>query len=182
VEDGAVKVEWGDYEARQLQSSGPLQDLPRREARAEYQRTLATIPSRIAVLRALVGRNGVTLDDSDASIQQLNDWFRLHVERNPEAPGRLMARWYAVANDIGVYLSEVILQRAPGLRWEFFTHGRANVSYQRPVIMGFAASPNLHYNLDADLNVVTYAQHLVGGGSVDPKLFVKMVQGALEKA
>lgn len=81
-------------------------------------------PARIEMLRQLLTANGVELNSTDAAVQDLNDWFYANVEPDPKNRGRLLPDWYSVVNDIALFLGEVMIERHPNLRWEFFTWGR----------------------------------------------------------
>ncbi|KXP01032.1 hypothetical protein AXK61_13680 [Tsukamurella pseudospumae] len=50
----------------------------------------------------------------------------------------LSARWYSVCNDLGTYLGDVMIERIPTVRWEFFTPSDSGlIQYQKPVVYGF---------------------------------------------
>jgi len=157
-----MSVDWNGYEIYHPGVSAPLQTLPRAEARQAYERLMQAKPARIGMLRQLLKANGVELDSSDAAIQDLNDWFYVNVEPDPDNPGRLLPDWYSIANDIGLFLGDVMIERHPNLLWEFFAWGMKNVSYQRPVIMGFSTEdPKFHTNIDPDRSVSTYGHRII---------------------
>jgi hypothetical protein len=163
----AVSVIWDGYEIYDPGVSGPLNTLPREEARRGFDALMEAKPGRTEMLRRLLKANGVELTGTDAGLQDLNDWFRASVEADPGNPGRLLPGWYSVVNDVALFLGDVMIERCPGLRWEFFTGGKKNVSYQRHVIMGFSRVPNPKYNVDVDRRVATYAHRIVASrGSV----------------
>jgi hypothetical protein len=111
--------------------------------------------------------NGTRADGSDTAIQDLNDWFVANVEPDPDNPGRLSPEWYSVVHDVALFLGDLIIERCPGLRWEFFTGGKNDVAYQRQVLAGFTQVPNSKYNLDLDRRVATYGHRIVASrGSV----------------
>ncbi len=59
------------------------------------------------------------------------------------------------------------MRGCPGLRWEFFTWGKKDVSYQRHVIMGFSRVPSPKYNLDLEAAVAAYGHRIIASrGSV----------------
>lgn len=165
--DRALSVDWDGYEVYHPGVFGPLNTLPREEARRAFNTLIEAKPGRIEMLRRLLKANGVDLTGTDVGLQDLNDWFRANVEADPGNPGRLLPEWYSVVNDVALFLGDVMIGRCPGLRWEFFTGGKKNVSYQRHVIMGFSRVPNTKYNLDVDRRVATYAHRIVANcGSV----------------
>jgi hypothetical protein len=157
-----MSVEWGDYEPYMPSTDGPLQDLPRREARAEYRRVMDSRFERIAQLRRLLLRNGVTMGSSDDEVQRVNDWFRSVVTLDP-GWGRMAKEWFPVCTDTGLWLGEVMIERWPWLHWEFFTWGKRNVSYQRPVIMGFTRTQHPRINIDTQAQVVGYGERIAAG-------------------
>jgi hypothetical protein len=123
---------------------------------------MAEREQRIEALRALLAANGLVLGKSDDAIEVLEMWFRDHVEADPDDPARPRPLWLAVAFDIGVSLGELILERRPTLRWEFYVWGRRNLAYQRPVIMGFDVV-NKRYNVDPVMEVSHDAIAVVQG-------------------
>jgi hypothetical protein len=133
-----VTVNWDDYKVYYPGTFGPLAELPRAEARKAFDKLMAERSARIEMLRQLLIVNGVQLAVSDQGIQKLNDWFHDNVEADSHLPGRLLPDWYSVVNDIALFLGDALIGRYPGLRWEFYTWGNRNASYQRHVIMGFS--------------------------------------------
>lgn len=130
------------------------------------------------MLRHLLEANGVELGSSDAEIQDLNDWFFAYVEPDPEQPGRLLPEWHSVAHDVALFLGDVMIERHPNLRWEFFTWGKTNVAFQRHVITGFSAEdPKLHTNIDIDRGVSTYAHRIVESRGSVPTYGTVVVRG-----
>jgi hypothetical protein len=177
-----VSVVWDGYVPFDPGVRAPLQGLPRREARGAFERSMSEKAERIQMLRGLLQANGVVLEGSDEGVQALNDWFRANVEPNPLEPGRLRNLWYAVVHDIALFLGDVMIERAPGLRWEFYTWGKKNASFQRHVIMGFSRVPNPKYNVDIDAAVATYGQRVVAGLAVNEDAFRKWVEATVQKA
>jgi hypothetical protein len=57
-------------------------------------------------------------------LKSLNDWYGANVLASPLERSRLSPRWYAVGLDIGLYIGDAIIERAPGIKWRLFTHGR----------------------------------------------------------
>jgi len=160
-------VNWDGYEIYDPGVHGPLTTLPRAEARRAFDRLMEAKPARIEMLRQLLRSNGVELSSTDEGVQALNDWFRVNVQPDPRAPGRLLPDWYSVVNDVALFLGDVMIERSPGLRWEFFTWGKKNGSYQRHVIMGFSrVFPK--YDIDVDASVAVYGHRIIAArGSVE---------------
>jgi hypothetical protein len=161
-------LDWDGYEIYDLGVSGPLSDVPRREAHQAFNKLMAERPARIEMLQRLVAASDVHLDDGDKGIQELNDWFVADVSANPDRPGRLASAWYSVVSDIRLFLGEAIIRRCPGLRWEFFTGGKRNPSYQHAVIMGFSEWPKV--DLDLYRQVAAYGTRIITSrGSIGPE-------------
>jgi hypothetical protein len=163
----AVSTNWDEYVVYHPGVLGPANTLPRSEARLAFIKLMEARPERIEMLRRLLMASGVELSSADSAIQDLNDWFLANVEADPKKPGRLQAEWYSVVNDVALFLGDVIIGRCPSLHWEFFVWGKKNVSYQRPVIMGFSKIANPKYNMDVDMVVATYAHRIIASrGSI----------------
>jgi hypothetical protein len=152
---------WDDYEVYDPGAFGPSNMLSRTDARRAFNLLMEAKPGRIGMLRHLLSVNRVELSTAESSIQDLNDWFRLNVEADQNKPGRLTPDWYSVVNDIALFLGDVMIERCPGLRWEFYIWGTKNTSYQRPVIMGFTRVPNPKYNIDIDAAVAAYGHRII---------------------
>lgn len=124
MDDGAMSIDWNSYELYHPGVSALPNTLSRADARRAYERLMQAKPARIEMLRQLLTANGVELNSTDAAVQDLNDWFYANVEPDPKNPGRLLPDWYSVVNDIALFLGEVMIERHPNLRWEFFTWGQ----------------------------------------------------------
>jgi hypothetical protein len=181
IRSGAQAMEWNDYEVFDPGVDRPLAELPRKQARAAFDRLMAAREERLVQLRRLAAANGVDLDAADG-VQRLNDWFVASVQPDPEGRGRLANVWYSVVNDIGLFLGERAFAASGGkLRWEFFTAGRKDVAYQRHVLIGFDV-PNPRYNMDLDLVVGMYGHRVVRGEDVDPAFFTGLLRAAAERS
>ncbi len=149
MDDNTVTVLWGAYEGLEASQIRDPRMLSRGEARALFNSVMATKAVRVAGLLDLLGSNGVAADTTDDGIQAINDWFYQNVEGDPEAPGQMTPLWYSVANDLGLFLGDVMIERHANLRWEFFTWGKSSIVYQKHVIMGFGKEdPRFHTNKD----------------------------------
>jgi hypothetical protein len=142
---------------------------------------MAAKGERIDELRRLLASNGVVLSSDDEGLQRLNDWFRAEVEGG-QTPGRLRSVWYAVVNDLALFLGDVVIERCPGLRWVMFDQGSRDAAYQRHVLMGFTKVANPKYNFDIDLATATYAHQIVEGQDVPGDAFVTWISSAEEDA
>ena len=164
--DRVMTMDWNGYEIYRPGVMGPWHTLPRTEARKAFKRLMEAKPGRIAMLHRLSNANGAVFDTTDASIQNVNAWFQANVQPDPDKPGRLLPEWYSVVLDVGLFLGDVIIERCPWLHWEFFTWGKKNISYQKPVIMGFRM-PNPRHNFDMERFVVGYGHQIVASrGSI----------------
>lgn len=172
-----MTVKWDGYEVYHPGVLGPLNILTRAEARRAYDKRMQDKPGRVEMLRGLLKANGVELASTDAGIQDLNDWFRTSVEADPNQPGRVLADWYSVVNDVALFLGDVMIERCPGLRWEFFTGGKKDASYQRHVITGFSQVTNPKYNIDVDRSVATYAHRIIASRGSAPSYGTRTVRG-----
>ena len=90
--------------------------------------------------------------------------------------------WYAVVNDIGLFLGQVIQERAPNLKWAFIEKPPSHLSFQRHAIVGFTRVPNRQFTLDIDNAVATYGHRVISGASVPQDAFVRWVDDAVGKA
>jgi hypothetical protein len=169
-------MNWDEYEIYDPGVFAPLNTLPRAEARAAFDKLMREKTQRIEILRRLMSANGVHLSRTDEGIQDLNDWFRATIEPDPAKPGRLLPDWYSVVNDIALFLGEVITERCPGLRWQFFTWGKKDVAYQHHVLMGFRV-PNPKFNMDIDARVAGYGHRIVASRGSIPHYGTVVVRG-----
>lgn len=169
-------MNWGDYGIYDPGVVGPLNTLPRAEARRAFDRLMDQKAARIEMLGRLMRANGVELSGTDEGIQDLNDWFRVNVQPDPANPGRLLPDWYSVVNDVSLFLGEVIIERCPSLRWEFFTGGKKDVAYQHHVIMGFQGA-NPKFNMDIDARVAGYGHRIVASRGSIPHYGTVTVRG-----
>jgi hypothetical protein len=156
-----MSFDWDGYQPYHPSVVGLLTELPRTQARQEFTHLMKAKPVRLEMLGRLADANGLRLGGDDPGIQQLNDWFRGNVQPDPDQPGRLLPHWYSVVRDTALFLGDVLIGRHPNLRWEFYTWGKSNVSYQRPVVMGFSQVTNAKYCLDIDRRVATYGHRVV---------------------
>lgn len=176
-----MSVDWGDYSPFEPGVSRPLHEVSRREAREAFRRLMKAKDDRVAELRRLLERNGVALAPDDAGLRLVNDWFRREVDGVAET-GRLRNLWYAVVNDLALFLGEVMIERTPNLQWVMFDKGVRDVAFQRHVIMGFTDVANPNYNVDIDLLLASYGHRIVAGEPVETDPFVAWVAAAIDKA
>jgi hypothetical protein len=157
-----VATDWDAYQPYDAGVTEPLQTLSRAQARRVYERCMESKAERLGMLCRLLSSDGVNLTSTDSSIQDLNDWFLANLEADPQQPGRLGSVWYSVCHDIALFLGDVMIERHPNLRWEFFTWGKSNVSYQQHVIMGFSTEdPKFRTNFDVAGSILTYGYRII---------------------
>lgn len=176
-----MSVDWGGYGPFDPGVTRPLHEVTKREARKAFQRLMTAKAERIAELERLLERNGVVLRSDDGGLHALNDWFRNEVE-GEAATGRLRPLWYAVVDDLALFLGDVIIERNPGLKWVMFDKGVRDIAFQRHVIMGFSAVANPKYNVDVDRLLATYGHRIIAGEQVEADAFVAWVAAAATKA
>jgi hypothetical protein len=177
-----MSVDWDDYRPYNPGIDRPLDELPRKEARPAAERMIATRGERIEALKRLARANGIELDGSDESIQALNDWFRRELEPDPEDEGAPRPLWFGVIHDIGMYLGDLIIERAPGLEWRIFDKDKKADSYQHPVLMGFdTKDPN--YHVDAPWAVNLYAHRLLNDAAEgEDDYYLQVVRWSVDHA
>ncbi len=156
-----MSVDWGEYVPYVPAVAGRPNELSRADARRVFDHCMETKPARLEVLAELLRRNGVEPGTTDTGIQALNDWFVANIKPDPDHPGFLHPLWYSVAHDVALFLGDVLIERHPTLRWEFFTWGKKSVAYQWHVIMGYSTvDPKFRVNTDL-ARIVTGYGHLI---------------------
>lgn len=166
---------WDDYEIFDPQVERPLAELTRAEARAHYELVMDSKDDRIRELKKLAAAAGIELDGSEKALQAFNDWFIENVEPDPVSPDQARGRWFSVTHDLSLYLADLILAKHPHLHWTLLEGGKRDLSYQRPVLVGFR---NAHptYAVDLDYALTQYANGLARGEHEEPDLFVQLLR------
>jgi hypothetical protein len=177
-----MSINWGNWEPFEGAPGQPLREVDRATARRYFDELMSARGARKQQLEQLLDRNGVRISVDDAGLQRLDDWYQSGVCAAGTDPERLTDRWYAVGLDIGLYLGDAIIDRAPALEWRLFTEGRRDASYQRPVLMGFRGVKNPRYNVDPERLVGTHGHRLVAGDDEPRDFFVELVNAAVAKA
>ena len=175
-------MDWTAYEPFDPGIWGPLHEQSAADAKGAFDRLMAAKEERKLALSHLLKANGIELAPTDEAIQRVNDWFRREVEPDPRDPTRLRPLWYAVVNDLALYLGDVIVSRNPGVAWIIVTRPEDDVSFQRHVLTGFTKVPNPRYKIDIDMLIGTYGQRVIAGLSVEPDEFVRILNAAASKA
>lgn len=151
-------------------------DLPRRDARSEFNRSMQAKEHRIELLTRQLRKDGIDFDGSDDAVQEANDWF---VKVMAPIPGSqvLDELSLSITEDMALLLGDVMIDRHPELRWDFFIWGKTNINYQSHVIMGFSAEdPKWHGNLGLARIVHGYGTQIVTNRSGEPA-YVDVPQG-----
>jgi len=170
-----MTVNWGEYWPYIPLHAGVSSDLPRTLARAEYRHLMAARAERRTALTELLALNGVVLSDDDEAVAALDAWFVDNVELSDAEAERLRSIWYAVAVDMGLFMGDLAIQQSPGLHWEFYTWGKRNLHYQRPVIMGFSQSEIPRDSTDLISVIARYGLRVASGSREGPGLLVKIM-------
>jgi hypothetical protein len=178
-----MTVEWSGYAPYVPPHWGPVRDMTRAQARECYEHLMAARAARRRQLEDLLSANDVHLSPSDEGLIALGGWYRAEVEPSPSAPRRLADLWYAVTNDVALFLGDVTIERAPMLHWAFFTWGKRDVAYQRHVVMGFPGDERLRLNWDFDRRVAAYGVCAATGAlPTEDDEVLTWVQLAVDKA
>jgi hypothetical protein len=94
---------------------------------------------------------------------------------DPDKPEQARGRWLSVCHDLSLYLADLIITRHPHLHWKLHMRGKRNLSYQRPVLVGFR---NAHstYTVNLYFALTQYAGGLVRGEQEDRDFFVELLR------
>ncbi len=145
-------MNWDDYQPFDPRLDRPLHEVSRREAQAAFAYLMESREERLAELQKLAEANDVDHHD----LQQLNDWFVRSVEANEEQPNRLSNRWYSVVNDLALHIGERLGRDSDGaIHWHLLTRRKADLSYQRHVLVGFSGVTNPEFHVEPDLLIGT---------------------------
>lgn len=160
----------------------PLNQVPRGEAQAAYSYFIAQKDIRKSALHSLADERGLSLliNDNRELIQRLQQLLESEVA---EDGTRQMPSPYVLSlcNDIGMFISDLLIQNAPQLAWGMHTAGKNDLSYQRPVVRGFNVE-NKNYSVDVDYLLCQYAHRLCHGGAKEGGLLWEIFRSALAKA
>ncbi len=174
-------MDWTDYEVFDPGVDRPLAQVGRKEARAHFDKLMAEKEGRKEQLAALVARDNITLGGDDDSVSALDHWYRDHVEPRPGQPELMVEEWYSVANDMAVFLGDLAITATPWLHWELYVWGKKNVSYHRPVLMGFRVA-NKRYNIDVDATLLVIGHRQIKGMELDDEELVPFLHAVAAEA
>ena len=175
ISEGDDALQWDSYHAHDLEVWGPLEGLPRRQARSIYDRMMKEKDERTAELGALLAANGISLTPGDEGIQQLNQWYADGLESDTGNQDELSAGWLSVTSDIAWFLGDTIIDRISILHWEFFTFGKRNVEYQHPVVMGFV-NINPKYSINFHRRLRHYGTRIVRRHAAESDQFIRWLE------
>lgn len=176
-------TDFSGYKPFQPLYRGRLEDLSAREAKQSFDHLMQAKADRIDELRNLLARNGLGLRDSDDGIVALGKWLASNVELG--ADGDVRGVWYSVVNDIALFVEDVIQRRTEGrIRWTYYkSRNKADVAFQRHVLMGFSKVKNPRYNVDLDYRIADIARRAAAGAREEEgKTLAATVKWILEKA
>lgn len=176
-----VSIDWSDYEVFDPGFAEPLRTVTRGQARTYFRRLMGEEPQRLDMLRRLAAHEEIALDRTEGSLNDLEAWYRRNVELDPVQQDELRGRWLSVAQDIALYLSQIILRNAPHLRWGLDTGGRTRMSYQRPVLVGFGNVKGT-YKVDLTFAISQYGIEVLEDPTTPDGRFAAIVKTLLEHA
>jgi hypothetical protein len=134
----------------------------------------------MALLRRPLRANGVELATDDASIQDLDDWFCVNVEEDPESSGRLLPDWCSVVN--ALYGRRDDRAPSPSALAVLYVESK-NAAFQRHVIMEFGAeAPKSPTNLDIDWAVTVCGHRIIAGQDVEVGAFWRWLKNVEPRA
>lgn len=159
----------------------PLHELTRSEATVAYDWFISQKDERKHRLLSHAKELGFHLQDEEReTIERLHQLLvsEIQKEKSQHTPSAYI---YSLCNDIAIFMSDMLIRRAPHLSWGMHTAGKNDLSYQRPVIQGFNVK-NKNYSLDIDYLLCQYAHRLCRGGSKEEDLLWSIYSNALAKA
>lgn len=155
-------TEWGEYELFYFpgQAGVPHYEMSKGEAREFFEFAMREKGARIGRLVELASLNGYVVDESDAGVQRLNDFFVEHVTGDPSDVMIPRGRWLSVGYDISLFLGEIAVSRVPELRWDLVTKPRNVVGFQEPAVWGYVDYRGKEYFRAIFRNVTGYANEI----------------------
>ena len=151
------------YEVHKPPSDYDVRAMPKEEIRRYRDWYVRAISERLRALegavRADAGFEAWRADATAESLPMLGRWFATQVATRPRTAEELAAlkrglpypidipaveltdRTFSLAEDIGMYVSEVLRQSIPTLRWDVQLGDKRNVDYGRPILVGSGRVP-----------------------------------------
>lgn len=138
-----------------VKGGGNVHFMDRADARKVYDNTIDKIPERIEALRHLCEQNGYSNDPAGWTALVADN---VEVERDDDGIAELTPVWKNVMLDIGLAISQLLIDRSGGqLRWKFYTGSKNSLDYQRPVLVGFGNVASKTYHLNLYLPMTNFA-------------------------
>ena len=151
---------------------GAFHNSSRETTQTAYDRLMTSRSYRLEQLSQLVKQDGIGLDFSETSLQQLSDWF-YELAQQELKPRPLSPKLESVCFDIGLYLAEMLIRISDLIKWVFWDKRSKDVGYQQPVITGFNVENKDYYVCMIQL-IRSYAFRLIGGKEKEDDLFVSI--------
>jgi hypothetical protein len=177
-----VGVGWGEWEPFADAVGQQLDEAERAGARRSFDALMAARSERRQQLGALLARSGITVTTQDPGLQALDDWYQSNVEALPTGTHPTISTLVRDRPGHRALPSGTRSSSAPNIEWRLFTHGRKDVSYQRPVLMGFSGVPNPRYNVDPETLVGIHGHRLSADLEEPGDLFLQVVRRATANA
>ncbi len=155
--------------------------MTRAQCEAYLKWFLGVIPERVQTLENLVRLDPRyalwAANRSPESLTPLGEWFAAHVTARPMTEGEIALRTAQIPEgasvshqelsgetlsysmDVGIYLSQVLVQFSPRLRWTFEMGRKSYVDFGKPVLSSFGGLPL------NPVHVVTIAAYGISRGS-----------------
>jgi hypothetical protein len=169
-----------DYKIFNPEVEKPLHELSRKEAKEHFRLFNSKIEERLNELSKLISNHGIKLDYTRVSLFRLGEWLDKNIIENSKIKGEPSSYTFSICNDISMYLSESIIRKSAKTKWVLNTIKESDISYHRPVLMGFNVR-NKNYNIDFDLLLCQYAFRILEGNSFETELLVDMYDSAISK-
>lgn len=140
-----------------------FREMSKKELRDYFKWFVGAIPGRTIELANALGQTpGFETwqpDGSPDSLDSLGDWLASQVQARPRTDeelqeiksgsrypidvsgGELTNKTFSLAMDTGMYLSQVLLQNHPSLRWNQEFGNKRSIDYGQPVLVEFGFGP-----------------------------------------
>jgi hypothetical protein len=169
------------YRIYEAKVDRPLHEVPRKVAQQAFDWFLQQREERIKQLVQFAREDGWKIKFDRSSLEDLHAWFYKQVADTRGTGDRPPGFVYSLCKDIGIFLGELIIANTSCLDWKLFVWGKKEMSYQRPVLMGFNV-PNPKYYIDPDYVLSQYAHRIFAGGKFEAGLFKAIYDSAVAKS
>ncbi len=136
-------VKWGQYPAVPPSPvvGRPHHELSQAEARQAFDELMTVKEERKSAIRRLLATNGAKSKlETNEEWLAFEGWIIEKVLASTSGLETLEDRWFVVGQDAGLQLGDVLISRTSGLEWRMLERPPSDMSFQRPVITGFAAA------------------------------------------